>query len=78
LVSVFRDYCVLSGRGFYVGLITRPESYRVCVCVIDCDAGATVKLYIYSEYVESQTKKERKKKKRMKESEMNRPTAYVI
>ena len=41
------DCCVVSGRGFCVGLITRPEkSYRVCVCVCvcvsDCDREASV------------------------------------
>jgi hypothetical protein len=38
-VDVFCDYCVLSGRGLWVGLIASPEeSYRlyVCVCVCVC------------------------------------------
>jgi hypothetical protein len=36
-MSVSFDCCVFSGRGFCVGLITRPEeSYRVCVCVCVC------------------------------------------
>jgi hypothetical protein len=35
--SVSCEYCVLSGRGLCVGLITRPEeSYRRC-CVVMCD-----------------------------------------
>ena len=32
-------FCVLSGRGLYVGPITRPEEFycvRVCVCVCVC------------------------------------------
>jgi hypothetical protein len=36
-MSVSCECCVLSGRGFCVGLITRPEeSYRLW-CVSDCD-----------------------------------------
>ena len=37
-VSVFCEYCVPSGSGICIGLITRPEeSYRVwCVCVCVC------------------------------------------
>jgi len=32
-ISVFCECCVMSGRGLYVGLVTRPEeSYRVCLC----------------------------------------------
>jgi hypothetical protein len=39
------DCCVVSGRGFCVGLITRPEeSYRMCECVCvyvsECDREA--------------------------------------
>ena len=34
-MSVSREWCVLSGRGLFDGLITRPEeSYRVCVCAL--------------------------------------------
>ena len=37
-MSVTCEYCVLSGRGLCVGPIPRPEeSYRVCVCVTECD-----------------------------------------
>ena len=36
-MSVCREYCVLSGRGFCDELITRPEeSYRLW-CVVVCD-----------------------------------------
>jgi hypothetical protein len=36
-MSVSCECCVLSGRGLCDGLIPRPEeSYRVCVCVIEC------------------------------------------
>ena len=32
------ECCVLSGKGLREGPITRAEeSYRVCVCVIECD-----------------------------------------
>ena len=44
-MSLSFDSCMLSGRGLWVGLITRPEeSYRVwcvcvcvCVCITECD-----------------------------------------
>ena len=40
-VSVSRECFVLSGRGFYVGLITRPEeSYTDCG-VSECDREAS-------------------------------------
>jgi hypothetical protein len=40
-MSVCCDCCVVSGRGFCVGLITSTEkSYRVCVCVSKCDHEA--------------------------------------
>ena len=36
-MSVFCEYCVLSGIGLCNGPIPRPEeSYRVCVCVCVC------------------------------------------
>jgi len=36
-MSVSYEYCVLSGRGLCVGLLTRPEeSYRLW-CVVLCD-----------------------------------------
>jgi hypothetical protein len=37
-MSVSCECCVLSGRGLCDGPIPRTEeSYRVCVCVIECD-----------------------------------------
>jgi hypothetical protein len=41
-MSVCCEYCVFSGRGFCVGLITRPvEFYRVR-CVSGCDREASI------------------------------------
>jgi hypothetical protein len=41
-MSVSCEYCVLSGRGLCVGLITRPEeSYRLW-CVSECDREAWI------------------------------------
>jgi hypothetical protein len=41
-MSVSCECCVLSGRGFCVGLITRPEeSYRICG-VSECDYEASI------------------------------------
>jgi hypothetical protein len=48
-LSVSCECYVLSGRGLCVVPIPRPESYRMCVCVIDCDPGSTVTLYTYNE-----------------------------
>jgi hypothetical protein len=31
------ESCVLSGRGLYVGLITRPEEFYRLWCVVVCD-----------------------------------------
>jgi len=42
-MSVPCECCVLSGTGLYVGLIIRPkESYRVYVCVSECDREASI------------------------------------
>jgi len=42
-MSLCCDCSVLSFRGLCVGLITRPEeSYRVCVCVSECELEASV------------------------------------
>ena len=39
-MDVSLEIVVLSLRGLCVGLVTHPEgSYRVCVCVIECECG---------------------------------------
>ena len=41
-MSVSCKCCVLSGRGIYVGLITRPEeSYRLCSVVV-CEHESSI------------------------------------
>jgi hypothetical protein len=40
-MSVSCDCCVLSGRGLYVGLITRPEESHFCD-VSECDREASI------------------------------------
>jgi len=35
-MSVCRECCVLSGRALCDGPITRPEVYRLRVCVCNC------------------------------------------
>jgi hypothetical protein len=42
-MSVSSQYCVFSGRGLCVGLITRPEeSYRVWCVLTECDREASL------------------------------------
>jgi hypothetical protein len=52
------ECCVLSGRVLFIGLIRRPESYRVLY-------GVTITLYTYSEQAEKVRLTE---KERMEES----------
>ena len=40
-MSVSCKCCVLSGRGLYVGLITRPEEFHPVCCVSECDREAS-------------------------------------
>ena len=35
-MCIYCQYCVLSGRGLYDGLIFRPEMSYECVCVCVC------------------------------------------
>jgi len=42
-MAVSCECFVLPGRGTCVGLISRPEeSYRVCVCVSECDHEVSI------------------------------------
>ena len=51
-MSVCCECCVLLGRGLCDGPIPRPkESYRVCVCVIECDQVQQVTLHTCNEQV---------------------------